>query len=82
MGAGAFALLVTSMASAQTATTQTAPEEPKHHEFACMAATVGGAVAGVALGSLLGGGLGKTLFETAGGVSAGMLGHRLKCPAK
>lgn len=78
--AGVIALLSASTATAQT--TQSAPAEPKHHEFACTAATVGGAVAGVALGGLLGGGLGKTLFETAGGVSAGMLGHHLKCPGK
>jgi hypothetical protein len=59
---------------------QTQAEETKTHEFACTAATVGGAVAGVALGSLLGGGLGRTLFETAGGTAGAMLGHTMKCP--
>lgn len=57
-------------------------QESKEHEFACTAATVGGAVAGVALGSLLGGGLGRTLFETAGGVAGGMAAHEMKCPGK
>jgi hypothetical protein len=56
--------------------------ESKDHEFACTAATVGGAVIGVAAGSLLGGGLGRTLFETAGGVAGGMAAHAMKCPKK
>lgn len=59
-----------------------ASAEETGHEFACTAATVGGAVAGVALGSLLGGGLGRTLFETAGGTAGAMLGHTMKCPTK
>ncbi len=79
MAAGLAALLASGAASAQT---KPAVDESKAHEFACTAATVGGAVAGVALGSLLGGGLGMTLFETAGGVAGGMAGHVLKCPGK
>jgi outer membrane lipoprotein SlyB len=63
-----------------TAQAETTSGESRTHEFACTAATVGGAVAGVALGSLLGGGLGRTLFETAGGVAGGMAGHAMKCP--
>ncbi len=54
--------------------------ESETHEFACTAATVGGAVAGVALGSMLGGGLGRTLFMTAGGTAGAMVGHAMKCP--
>jgi uncharacterized protein YcfJ len=73
--AAGVALLAATTANAQSS-------ESKEHEFACTAATVGGAVAGVALGSLLGGGLGKTLFETAGGTAGGMLGHVMKCPGK
>jgi outer membrane lipoprotein SlyB len=78
MRAGVLCALLAAGGAAQAETT--APAETKTHEFACTAATVGGAVAGVALGSLLGGGLGRTLFETAGGVGGGMLGHAMKCP--
>ncbi len=70
--------------SAQTATTTPTAqqqEEAKHHELACTAATVGGAVVGAAVGSLLGGGLGKTLFEV-GGAALGLdRGRNLKCGA-
>lgn len=74
------AAAVASMATISAAQAQA--DESKTHEFACTAATVGGAVAGVALGSLLGGGLGRTLFMTAGGVAGGMAGHIMKCPGK
>ncbi|MFO1142759.1 MAG: hypothetical protein U1E59_10255 [Amaricoccus sp.] len=77
MAVGLAALLAAGAASAQTK-----PAEPKQHEFACTAATVGGAVAGVALGSLLGGGLGRSMFEAAGAAMGGMAGHMLKCPGK
>lgn len=77
------AAVVISLGGATAASAQTTTQnESGAHEFACTAATVGGAVAGVALGSLLGGGLGRTLFETAGGVAGGMAGHALKCPGK
>ncbi len=78
MAAGLMALVAAGAAQAET----TGSNGSREHEFACTAATVGGAVAGVALGSLLGGGLGRTLFETAGGVVGGMAGHALKCPGK
>lgn len=77
LAAGLLALAATGSVRAETSS-----EEQRRHEFACTAATVGGAVAGVALGSLLGGGLGRTLFETAGGAAGGMVGHALKCPGK
>lgn len=76
LGAALAAVGMAGGAFAQT----TAEPEGRAHEFACTAATVGGAVAGVALGSTLGGGLGTTLFETAGGVAGGMVGHAMKCP--
>jgi hypothetical protein len=74
------AVALAALLGAGTAQAQTSTGESRSHEFACTAATVGGAVAGVALGSLLGGGLGRTLFETAGGVVGGMGAHALKCP--
>lgn len=77
LAAGLVAVAATGIARAETSN-----EEHRRHEFACTAATVGGAVAGVALGSLLGGGLGRTLFETAGGTAGAMAGHMLKCPQK
>jgi hypothetical protein len=78
LAAGLAALLVAGGARAA----DPGSDGSRTHEFACTAATVGGAVAGVALGSMLGGGLGTTLFETAGGVMGGMAGHALKCPGK
>jgi len=74
------AIVVASMGGGAAQAKNATPTESKSHEFACTAATTGGAVAGVALGSLLGGGLGRTLFMTAGGVAGGMVGHALHCP--
>jgi hypothetical protein len=54
--------------------------ESKDHEFACTAATVGGAVIGVGAGRLRGGGHGRTHFETAGGVAGGQAAHARDCP--
>ena len=70
------------LASAVPGRAQTAPGESKPHEYACIAATVGGTVAGIAIGSLLGGGVGTLLFEGAGGELGGKAGHMLKCPGK
>ena len=64
---------------AMAQTTETQKKEERHHELACTAATVGGAVVGAAVGSLFGGGLGKALFE-AGGAGLGVAeGRHLKC---
>lgn len=68
--------------SAAPGRAQTAPGESKPHEYACIAATVGGTVAGIAIGSLLGGGVGTLLFEGAGGDLGGKAGQMLKCPGK
>lgn len=70
------------LATAAPGRAETAPGETKSHEYACIAATVGGTVAGIAIGSLLGGGVGTLLFEGAGGDLGGKAGHMLKCPGK
>jgi hypothetical protein len=54
----------------------------KTHEFACVAATLGGTAVGIAAGSLLGGGVGTLMFEGLGGELGGKAGQMLKCPPK
>lgn len=60
---------------------QAAPPS-KSHEFACVAATLGGTAVGIAAGSLLGGGVGTLMFEGLGGELGGKAGQMLKCPPK
>lgn len=69
-------------AAAGLARAEEAQPPGKSHEFACVAATLGGTAVGLAAGSLLGGGLGTIMFEGLGGELGGKAGQMLKCPPK